>query len=197
MDDNLLYHIPREHETERLILRARQPGDGRMVYEAVVESFAMLSIWMDWAKSMPTLAESENFGRESAQRFLYREELNYILLRKPDLLVVGALGVHHIRWNVPAFELGYWGRTRTSGNGYITEAVRVMTRYLFDTLGAERVEIRCDSRNERSAAVARRSGYPQEAVLRREARANDGQLRDTLVFAMLREDYAALTRDGL
>jgi RimJ/RimL family protein N-acetyltransferase len=67
-----------------------------------------------------------------------------------------------------------------------------MTRFLFGDLRAERVEIRCDSRNMRSAALASRAGYVLEAVLKRESRANDDTLRDTMVFAMLKDEYQAL-----
>ncbi|MCK6577509.1 MAG: GNAT family N-acetyltransferase [Anaerolineae bacterium] len=193
MDEHSAFYIPKQHETERLLMRIWQPGDGRLLHEAVEDSFPELHTWMDWAKVMPTLSETENVVREAAQKFVNRQEFNFIILRKSDRLVVGTVGVHHIRWDVPRFELGYWGRTRATGQGYITEAVRKLTRYLFDELGAERVEIRCDARNVRSAAVARRAGFLLEAVLRREARSNDESLRDTQIYAMLRENFAALS----
>jgi RimJ/RimL family protein N-acetyltransferase len=53
-------------------------------------------------------------------------------------------------------------------------------------LGANRVEIRCDAKNERSAAVARRGGFPLEGTLRNEDRCPmTNELRDTLVFAKI------------
>ena len=52
-------------------------------------------------------------------------------------------------------------------------------------LHAQRLIIRCDARNLRSARVAERAGYRLEATLRREMRAPDGSLRDTLQFVRL------------
>jgi RimJ/RimL family protein N-acetyltransferase len=49
-------------------------------------------------------------------------------------------------------------------------------------LKARRIEIRCDARNTRSAAVAERAGYTLEARLHHDTRAPDGSLRDTLVY---------------
>ena len=59
----------------------------------------------------------------------------------------------------------------------------------FETLGANRVQIRCDARNERSRRVAEGSGFVFEGRHRRDALALDGTLRDTLYFSMLREEY--------
>ncbi|MBN2304508.1 MAG: GNAT family N-acetyltransferase, partial [Anaerolineae bacterium] len=101
-----------------------------------------------------------------------------------DGAVVGGSGLHRIDWSVPRMEIGYWARTSMSGHGYITEAVLGITAFAFETLGAQRIEIRCDARNIRSAAVAERAGYTREACLRHSDRGVDGSLRDTLIYAM-------------
>ncbi len=46
--------------------------------------------------------------------------------------------------------------------------------------------------NANSARVAERAGFPLEARLRRERARKDGTVCDTLVFAVLREDYERL-----
>lgn len=79
---------------------------------------------------------------------------------------IGGGGLHRINWDVPKFEIGYWVRSSYGRQGFITEAVNGITHFAFNTLGARRVEIRCDSLNGRSAAVARRAGYELEAMLR-------------------------------
>ena len=38
MIDPLLLDIPNQLETERLLLRVPRPGDGAMIYEAIMES---------------------------------------------------------------------------------------------------------------------------------------------------------------
>jgi len=56
------------------------------------------------------------------------------------------------------------------------------------------VMIRCDAENARSAAVPRRLGFTQEGLMRRDSAAPNGELRDTLVFSLIREDPRWLTR---
>jgi RimJ/RimL family protein N-acetyltransferase len=128
---------------------------------------------------------SEAYAREAAARWRAREELGWLYFRKTDGLLLGAMGMHHIDWVVPRFEIGYWIRTSQQGNGYVTEAAKGMTRFAFETLRAMRMEIRCDASNRRSAAVAERAGYTLEARLRWERRNWRGELADTLIYARL------------
>jgi RimJ/RimL family protein N-acetyltransferase len=98
-------------------------------------------------------------------------------------------GLHPRNWHVPSFEIGYWCRRSMQRQGLTTEAVRALTQTALVTMAANRVEIRCDSRNHRSRRVAELAGYRLEAQLRSDDRANDGTLRDTVVYVKLREDF--------
>lgn len=177
--------VPSAINTARLSLRVPRAGDGALVNTAIRDSFDSLHRWMPWALRVPTIAESETFAREAAARYRTREEVSFLIFGAFDEQLLGVTGLHTIDWSVPRFEIGYWLRSSAEGHGYMTEAVRALTAVCLERVGAMRVEIRCDSRNERSAAVARRAGYTHEATLRQHARDNEGRLRDTLVFAML------------
>lgn len=189
IDNPILFDFPDSFETERLIIRAPRPGDGAVVNAAVRESNDHLKPWMPWAVNLQTVEETEMTVRQGAARWLLREDLWMLLFRKEDGLYVGGSGLHRINWSVPSFEIGYWVRARLEGKGYVTEAVKGITSFAFDRLKAERVEIRCDALNERSAAVARRAGYTLEGQLRHDDWTTQGTLRDTLVFGILRAEY--------
>lgn len=182
----ILLDFPDHFETERLLIRAPRPGDGQAMNDAIRDSLAHLKPWMPWAQNLQTVNETETNLRRGAARFILREDLWLLLFRKSDGLFVGSSGLHRINWSVPSFEIGYWVRSSLEGQGYITEAVNGITRFAFEMLSAERIEIQCDSRNERSASVAHRAGYTLEAHLRHERWAMDGTLSDTLIFAKVR-----------
>jgi RimJ/RimL family protein N-acetyltransferase len=59
--------------------------------------------------------------------------------------------------------------------------------FAFDTLGNRRLEIRCDSCNLPSAKIAERARFRLEAELRNNELDTSGNLRNTLVYAMLPE----------
>ncbi|HHY57188.1 MAG TPA: GNAT family N-acetyltransferase [Chloroflexi bacterium] len=186
----ILLDIPDVFESKRLLLRAPRPGDGEALNAAVIESLAELRPWMPWAMQTPTLADSEEYVRRAAVKYAAREDLPLLLWCKTTGEVVGASGMHRIDWDVPSVEIGYWVRTSRAGQGYITEAVNAIADFAFDVLGAHRVEIRCDERNVRSAAVARRAGFELEGILRNEAREHVAlELRNTMVFARVRSPH--------
>ena len=179
----ILKDFPEAFETERLLIRSPMPGDGRELHAAVRESMNELLPWMPWPREHGTVEDSEASARVARVRFLERTELRMHFYLKGTETLVGSSGLHRIDWEVPKFETGYWCRTRFAGQGYTTEAVRGIAAFAFDTLGAERVEIRCDPLNRPSARVAERAGFHLEGELRNDALGADGTLRNTLVFS--------------
>ncbi len=180
---------PPRIETERLILRVPSVFDAPACNAAQRESFPELHLWMKWAVSPNTLDETTAYARMASEVFRAGEDFAlWGFLKGTDDFVL-ACGLHHCDWEVPKFEIGYWCRTSYQGHGYVTEAVRALTRLGFEQLGANRVEIRCDERNSRSRRVAERAGYRLEAKLKNDSRAPDGSLRATLIYALLPDEY--------
>ena len=176
-------------ETERLILRTPSVFDAPAANAAQRESFAELQRWMKWADKPITLEETIAHARMASEVFGSGEDFAlWAFLKSTDEFVL-ACGLHHCDWEVPKFEIGYWCRISYQGHGYVTEAVRALTRVGFEQLGANRIEIRCDARNSRSRRVAERAGYRLEAELKNDSRAADGLLRNTLIFALLPGEY--------
>jgi RimJ/RimL family protein N-acetyltransferase len=185
----ILLDFPDQLETERLILRPPRPGDGAVANEAIRESHAELKRWMPWANPLPAPEDTEEAYRRMAAQWITRESLPLIIFRKSDGLFVGGTGLMCRDWDVPYFEIGYWMRTSLTGHGYMTEAVLAQTRFAFDVLGAQRVEIRMNALNTRSAAVAERAGYKYEGRLRNYMRDSEGELADMLYYALTASDW--------
>jgi RimJ/RimL family protein N-acetyltransferase len=186
--DPLLLDIPEEIQTERMVIRIARPGEGAAVNDAIRESIAELQSWMPWAKTCPTPEETEAHARKAHARFHTREDLTYRGWLKDGGAFVVATGLHRLEWDVPRFEIGYWVRTSLTGKGYCCEAVHALSRLAFETLGAQRVEIRCDTQNQRSWRVAERCGFELEGILRCDSRGCDGSVRDTRVYSRIRRE---------
>ena len=188
--DPLLIDVPERIETERLLLRRPQPGDGAQLNAAVTDTLAELKPWMPWAQVAPTLQDSELNCRRMHARFALREDLVFFVFERgagdAEGAFVGSSGLHRIDWSVPRFEIGYWRRTGFEGRGLIVEVARALSRLAFDTLAARRVEIRMDANNERSERVAERAGFTFEGVLRQDSVDVAGGGRDTRVYSRVR-----------
>lgn len=169
-------------------IRSFQPDDADTLFAAIQESREHLQRWLPWVPNYESVADSRDFIARAQARYLLREAFDLGLFDRQSGALLGGIGLHPHDWNIGYVEIGYWLRTSAEGHGYMTEAVRALTSYAFASLSAHRVQIRCDARNERSAAVAVRAGYLQEAHLRNHRRGQDGILRDTLIYAMTPDD---------
>ncbi len=183
----ILRDIPEEFETERLTVRAPRAGDGEQAHTAIVESAERLRVQIPWAKPSITVEEEEVLARQRRIEFLERKQLNFYMFLKGRNIMVGMSALHSIDWEVPRFEIGYWIRTGYEGQGYVKETAEGLTKFAFD-LGARRIEIRTDSRNERSWRVAERAGYCLDGVLRNYDRDVDGILVDLRIYSKVRMD---------
>jgi RimJ/RimL family protein N-acetyltransferase len=180
----ILREFPEEFTTERLLIRKPLPGDGKAVYVAMEASLDELKPWMPWAHMNQTEEDVEANIRESYVKFLSREDLRLLVFNKETGEFIASSGLHRIDWSVPKFEIGYWGDTRHTGQGYITEATEAITNFAFKELNAKRVEVRCDSKNIKSRAIPERLGFTLEGILKNNSLAVDGkELRDTCIFA--------------
>ena len=183
------YPLPLPRETERLILRTPLPTDAAAIQKALEESFADLHIWMDWAMTLQSIDDTRTRIEQHQTNYTSAEDFTVSAFLKDSGKFVLNAGLHPSNWRVPKFEIGYWCRTSLQGKGYVTEVVRELTSAAFRDMAAKRVEIRCDSRNQRSRRVAERAGYRLEAILRCDDRANDDSIRDTTIYALLADDF--------
>jgi len=72
--------------------------------------------------------------------------------------------------------------------GYATETASALTKVGFEIHQAARMEIHCDPRNAKSAAVPHKLGYTLEATLRKQPPSLDNW-RDSEIWTILQEEY--------
>jgi RimJ/RimL family protein N-acetyltransferase len=176
-------------ETKRLVLRQPSPDFAEAIQEAIEETFEDLHPWMPWAREMQSLEETREFLRSAEAKFIKGEDFVVSAFLSQTGKFVLSTGLHPRNWSVPKFEIGYWCRKSVQGKGLATEAVQALTTIAFEEMEAKRVEIRSDARNLPSRRVAERAGYRLEAELRSDDRANDGSLRDTVIYVMFADEY--------
>ena len=178
-------HLPEQLQSERLLIRVARPGDGPMLSDAIADSHAELAPWLGWVTPPPSPDEAEARCVAAHERFLRNEDLMAFFLAKETGELVGGSGLHKADWTLRQFEVGYWGRARFAGSGLMTEGVRALARHAIEVLGANRVFLTTDERNERSRRLAERAGFEFEGTLRRDRLDLEGKLRNTRVYAIV------------
>jgi RimJ/RimL family protein N-acetyltransferase len=135
--------------------------------------------------------------------------LPYVIVRLSTGSIVGSTRFASIeRWDVrreeparrrvvDAVEIGWtWLAADAQRTPVNTEAKLLLLTHAFDTLGAERVMLKTDSRNARSRAAIERIGATFEGLLRRHMPASDGGIRDTAMYSIVAPEWPK-ARDSL
>ena len=89
-------------------------------------------------------------------------------------------------------EIGYWLSESYWGRGVMTEALPVITRYIFQYFQVNRIFACVLEGNAGSMKVLEAAGYQHEAVHRKAAVKNN-QYLDEHIFSMLRSEHRGLT----
>ena len=83
---------------------------------------------------------------------------------------------------------GTYYRPHLRGSGFNRRAKDMMLKRAFDC-GIRRVEFRVDRRNGRSQAAMKKLGAVREGVIRADRITWTGHVRDTVLFAILKEEW--------
>jgi RimJ/RimL family protein N-acetyltransferase len=137
----------------------------------------------------------EPVNREVLARGPLRNERNGVLIieRIADGAPIGAVGWHRVTYG-PNPESAAWNfgielRPHARGQGYGSEAQRLLAAYLFETTEAHRVEASTDLGNIAEQRALEKAGYRREGVARG-AQFRGGRYRDLVTYARLRDDPA-------
>ena len=133
------------------------------------------------------LSESK-FRAEFAENGFWEKEQGHLLIVAPDGSMAG-----HIEFFKPvsywdAFELGYQlYDDRFAGQGYVTEAVRLLVDYLFANKKQHRIHLVIVPENAASRRIAEKCGFVLEGTARG-AFFSGGRNKDVLLYSLLRDD---------
>ncbi|MCQ2098130.1 MAG: GNAT family N-acetyltransferase [Fibrobacter sp.] len=83
--------------------------------------------------------------------------------------------------------LSYWLSQKFTGRGLMTDALKTLSRFCFDVLKLNRLELSVSVTNEKSSAVATRAGFVEEGINRDFERIN-GIFVDHRRFSLLVRD---------
>ncbi|MCI0583355.1 MAG: GNAT family N-acetyltransferase [Chloroflexi bacterium] len=135
----------------------------------------------------------EPVDREALARSPLRNDHNGLVLveRLPDGAIIGTIGWHRVRYGPnpesDAWMFGIDLVPEARGQGYGTEAQRLIAEHLFATTPAHRVEASTDVENVAEQRALEKAGFTREGV-NRSAQWRAGSWHDLVLYARIRED---------
>ncbi|GAA0134608.1 GNAT family protein [Paenibacillus sp. YSY-4.3] len=178
-------HIP-VIESERLRLRRMERSDAERMFlfwsdpEVVkymnIPPFASVEDTLEMIQLLNGLSESE-------------DTLRWGIELKEEGQLIGSCGFNV--WELSGAyrgEIGYDLGSEYWGFGYMSEAMRMLLPYGYQTIGLNRIEALVDPRNAASRRLLQAFGFAEEGLLRQYQKTEEGFV-DLLMFSLLRQEY--------
>jgi ribosomal-protein-serine acetyltransferase len=185
----ILLEVPEKFETERLLIANYEEGDGNEFYQLIQSNYDYLREELTEIKTLQSMEDAEEYVRFKRIAWLSRERLVPKIVDKATRRMIGQLWIEP-KWDRKIFEIGYFIEEKSQGNGYVTEAVKRITRFLFTELDADKLEIHTKASNSRSIGIALRCGFTKEAQLRERGRTSAGEAVDMQIYGLLRSELS-------
>jgi RimJ/RimL family protein N-acetyltransferase len=117
----------------------------------------------------------------------------FVIYDKLEKKYAGSTSMGEISNKDCRLQLGWtWMGKQFRGSGLNLHCKFLLLRYIFETLKFERVEFFTDSRNEPSKKAIVKIGGKLEGELRSHTVLADGYRRNTLVFSILKHEWAGI-----
>ncbi|HCN56734.1 MAG TPA: GNAT family N-acetyltransferase [Exiguobacterium sp.] len=183
-------HLP-VLKTERLVLRPLRASDLDDLFEYTQdEETARYVTW----NANQTIEQAEQFLNYVLSNYEQGNEAPWAIVWKETGKMIGTIDfIHLLLDDNKQAELGYALSREFWGKGIVTEAVARVMAYGFEELKLERIQARCMEPNIGSARVMEKVGMTYEGTLRRLIFIK-GAFHDVKMYAMLRDEYAAVTQ---
>lgn len=173
-------------ETDRLILRRYKIEDADAMYKnwASDSEVTKFLTWQPHSSVEVSRGIIENWLKEYSDEKYYQWA---IVLKDNGNEPIGDISVVHMNEDISMVHIGYCLGRAWWRRGIMSEALKAVTDFMFDTVEVDRVESRHDPMNPNSGKVMQKCGMKYEGTLRSADRNNQG-ICDACYYALLRSE---------
>ncbi|WNS76348.1 GNAT family N-acetyltransferase [Bacillus sp. DTU_2020_1000418_1_SI_GHA_SEK_038] len=170
---------------KRVILRSLTLDDAEKV-----EEYAS-----DYEISKTTLNIPHPYPKGSARDFIRSvleaqkegRNFNFAIICKENRSFIGLIGLRPVTEHKRG-EVGYWIGKPFWGNGYGTEAAKLIIKYGFEVLNLNRIYAAAFTSNPGSWRIMEKCGMKHEGIFRNHV-CKDGKPLDLTYYGILKEEY--------
>jgi N-acetyltransferase len=139
------------------------------------------------------LADTQAWIAAALEGMARGAQVAFAIVARASGRAVGSTQFFDIRRHDRAVEIGRtWLSPAARRTAINTECKYLLLRHAFEDLGAVRVQLKTDARNERSQRAIERIGAVREGVLRRHIVLWDGFIRDTVFYSIVDLEWPAV-----
>ena len=172
--------------TERLILRPFSPADVDAAYRNWC-SDEEVTRFLTWPAHADRTVTEKVIG-DWVSRYGDPAFYQWAIVLKPLGEPIGSIAVVSLNDDLDIAHVGYCMGRRWWHQGIMSEAFGAVIAFLFEQVGANRIEARHDPDNPHSGGVMLKCGLIYEGRLRQADRNNRG-IVDVCMYSLLRSEY--------
>lgn len=172
---------------DELVARAYRPGDAPALADAVRESLASLSPWLDWCHPEYGLADAEQWIAICESGWRSGDQYAFAVFDADTDRFLGAVGISQRNRRYNYAGIGYWVRRSARGHAIAARVARHVAAFGFDRLGLGRLEILAATGNLASRRTAECIGAHFEGIQRRRLRVGE-TTHDAATYSLIPDD---------
>jgi [ribosomal protein S5]-alanine N-acetyltransferase len=115
-------------------------------------------------------------------------DINWAVTEKENDKCIGIMGFYRTQPEHYRTEIGYMIIPEHWGKGYVTEAVKTLLNFAFNTLNFHSIEAVIDSRHATSESVLIKNGFVKEAHFKENFYYNN-EFTDTVIYSLLKQNF--------
>lgn len=174
-------------ETDRLVLRRFVEGDAEPMFSnwASREEVTKYVTWFPHKN----VEETQQIVNLWVEEYSENNRYQWAIVLKSTNEPIGSIGVVRQNEEARAAEMGYCIGNDYWHQGYTSEALECVMKYLFENIGFNRIAALHDVRNPNSGAVMKKCRMQYEGTYREARLTKEGELLTYSVYAALKSDW--------
>ncbi|MFT4062466.1 MAG: GNAT family protein [Edaphocola sp.] len=172
-------------------LRKYKEEDAAELFALVTANRAYIRPWLTWVDATRRQEDSLEYIRQANHLAKIQEGL--ALAIEVEGKIAGSIAMHHWHHETKRAQVGYWLSHHLEGKGIMNVCLGSFLGFLFTDIGLNKIELHHLTENKRSAALAKRTGFVTEGIIRQSTWLN-GRLQDVVVQGLLRSEWQLLHR---
>ncbi|SDD56084.1 Protein N-acetyltransferase, RimJ/RimL family [Pricia antarctica] len=152
-------------------------------------------LWELWFTSVPSSSNIDKYIEHALNQKQNGSEFPFVVLDKNKGDIIGSTRYLNMQSEHRRLEIGStWYAKKHQRTGVNTECKYLLLKYAFENLNCIAVQFMTDWHNSRSRTAIARLGAKQDGVLRNHRLNADGSCRDSVVFSITEQEWAAVKK---
>ena len=183
----MLFKGTKELETERLLLRKIKDGDYKIAYKEWCSDPDQVKY------TIHGIHKNEEVTKKVYDRWIEEysdpKTLRWIIVLKSNNEPIGTIDINNSMAKFSSVEPGYVIAKKYWGNGYATEALKAVMKYLFEELEVELVYAEFMEDNIGSGRVMEKCGMKKDGILRNRCVDKTGKRENLLAYSITKDEF--------